>query len=71
MQCRDLEDNYHEKVWAVAVATLENVAKDNLEEDMPEDVKMVSLSLLDQTGYPKYRFHYGYLRITGTIDVLL
>lgn len=42
-QCRDLEDNYHEKVWEIAVATLENVAKDHLEVDMPDDVKMVSV----------------------------
>ncbi|KAI3359888.1 hypothetical protein L3Q82_014238 [Scortum barcoo] len=40
-QCRDLEDNYHEKVKTIAVATLENVAKDNLQEDLPEDVKML------------------------------
>ncbi|XP_041812394.1 dynein regulatory complex subunit 3 [Chelmon rostratus] len=40
-QCRDLEDNYHEKVREIALATLENVAKDDLEEDMPDDVKML------------------------------
>ncbi|XP_070837741.1 dynein regulatory complex subunit 3 [Chaetodon trifascialis] len=40
-QCRDVEDNYHEKVREIAVATLENVAKDDLEEDMPDDVKML------------------------------
>ncbi|KAM7372064.1 hypothetical protein PAMP_009259 [Pampus punctatissimus] len=40
-QCRDLEDNYNEKVREIAVATLEKVAKDNLEEDMPDDVRML------------------------------
>ncbi|XP_070780011.1 dynein regulatory complex subunit 3 [Enoplosus armatus] len=40
-QCRDLEDDYHEKVRTIAVATLEKVAKDNLEEDMPDDAKML------------------------------
>uniref|UniRef100_UPI0037E89321 dynein regulatory complex subunit 3 n=1 Tax=Semicossyphus pulcher TaxID=241346 RepID=UPI0037E89321 len=40
-QCRDLEDNYYENVQKVAVATLERVAEDDLEEDMPDDVKML------------------------------
>ncbi|XP_073351094.1 dynein regulatory complex subunit 3 [Pagrus major] len=38
-QCRDLEDNYHEKVQEIALATLESVAKDDPEEDMTDDVK--------------------------------
>ncbi|XP_038566074.1 dynein regulatory complex subunit 3-like [Micropterus salmoides] len=40
-QCRDLEDKYHEKVCAIAEATLEKVAKESLEEDMPDDIKML------------------------------
>nr|XP_046270927.1 dynein regulatory complex subunit 3 isoform X1 [Scatophagus argus]XP_046270928.1 dynein regulatory complex subunit 3 isoform X1 [Scatophagus argus] len=40
-QCRDLEDDYHQKVKEIVVGTLENVAKDELEEDIPEDVKML------------------------------
>uniref|UniRef100_A0A672Z440 Dynein regulatory complex subunit 3 n=1 Tax=Sphaeramia orbicularis TaxID=375764 RepID=A0A672Z440_9TELE len=39
--CRDLENEYNEKVRNVAVATLEKVAKGNVEEDMPEDVRML------------------------------
>ena len=42
-QCRDLEDNYHEGVQEIALATLESVAKDTPEEDMTEDVKLVSV----------------------------
>ncbi|XP_042370602.1 dynein regulatory complex subunit 3-like [Plectropomus leopardus] len=41
VQCRDLEDNYHEKIRNIAVATLENVANDELDEDLPDDVKML------------------------------
>ncbi|XP_049925233.1 dynein regulatory complex subunit 3 isoform X2 [Epinephelus moara] len=41
VQCRDLEDSYYEKVREVAVATLESVAKDNVDEDLPDDVKMI------------------------------
>ncbi|XP_050929674.1 LOW QUALITY PROTEIN: dynein regulatory complex subunit 3 [Lates calcarifer] len=37
-QCRDLEDNYHQKVREIAVATLDKVAKDNLDEDMTDDI---------------------------------
>ncbi|XP_044186081.1 dynein regulatory complex subunit 3 [Thunnus albacares] len=40
-QCRDLEDDYNEKVREIAVATLEKVAKDKLEEDIPDDVRML------------------------------
>ncbi|XP_051243672.1 dynein regulatory complex subunit 3 [Dicentrarchus labrax] len=40
-QCRDLENDYHEKVREIAVATLETVAKEEVDEDMPEDVKML------------------------------
>lgn len=62
MQCRDLEDNYNEKVRKIAVATLEDVAKDKLDKDMPDDVKMVrGLFLIDQTCYPKYRMEYIFI----------
>ncbi|KAM4587942.1 dynein regulatory complex subunit 3-like [Odontesthes bonariensis] len=40
-QCRDLEDNYYQKVQEIAIAFLERVAKENLEEDMPHDVLML------------------------------
>ncbi|XP_062295278.1 dynein regulatory complex subunit 3 [Scomber scombrus] len=39
-QCRDLEDNYNEKVREIAVATLEKVAKGSTE-GMPDDVRML------------------------------
>ncbi|XP_062308146.1 dynein regulatory complex subunit 3 isoform X1 [Osmerus eperlanus] len=40
-QCRDLENHHHEKLLEIAVATLERVAKNELEEDMPYDVRML------------------------------
>ncbi|XP_010872711.2 dynein regulatory complex subunit 3 isoform X4 [Esox lucius] len=40
-QCRDLENHHHEKLLEIAVATLEQVAKNELEEDMPDDVRML------------------------------
>ncbi|KAM8723424.1 dynein regulatory complex subunit 3 isoform 1-T2 [Acanthopagrus schlegelii] len=40
-QCRDLEDNYHERMQEIALATLESVSKDGPEEDMTDDVKML------------------------------
>ncbi|XP_054463267.1 dynein regulatory complex subunit 3 [Anoplopoma fimbria] len=39
-QCRDLEDNYHEKVQVIA-ANLENEGKNNLDEEMPDQDKML------------------------------
>ncbi|XP_029364433.1 dynein regulatory complex subunit 3 [Echeneis naucrates] len=40
-QCRDLEDNYYLNMQKIAVETLEKVAKDDLEEDIPDDVKIL------------------------------
>ncbi|XP_029293909.1 dynein regulatory complex subunit 3 [Cottoperca gobio] len=41
VQCRDLEDNYHGNVQVTTLAILDNVAKDKLDEDLPDDVKML------------------------------
>ncbi|XP_026181242.1 dynein regulatory complex subunit 3 [Mastacembelus armatus] len=40
-QCRDLEDNYNQDIKKIAVATLEQVAKDNLENNMSANVRML------------------------------
>ncbi|XP_034395891.1 dynein regulatory complex subunit 3 isoform X2 [Cyclopterus lumpus] len=40
-QCRDLEDNYHEKVRGVIASTLEDVAKDNREKAVPDRDEMM------------------------------
>ncbi|KAB5553906.1 hypothetical protein PHYPO_G00044060 [Pangasianodon hypophthalmus] len=39
--CRDLENHHHEKVLDIAVATLDRVAKNELEEDLPDDVHLL------------------------------
>ncbi|KAM9362271.1 dynein regulatory complex subunit 3 [Symphorus nematophorus] len=41
LEIRDLEDKHHEKVQQIALATLKNVAEDDLGEDFPNDVKML------------------------------
>lgn len=48
-QCRELQDNYHEKVWETAVALLENVAKGDQVDDMQDDVKIVSIHTKQNT----------------------
>ncbi|XP_049324166.1 dynein regulatory complex subunit 3 [Astyanax mexicanus] len=40
-QCRELEKHYHEKLQEIALATLEKMARNELEEDMPEDMHLL------------------------------
>ncbi len=40
--CRDLENQHHEQQLEIALATLEKVVKNELEEDIPDDMAMVS-----------------------------
>ncbi|KAF4092830.1 hypothetical protein AMELA_G00024950 [Ameiurus melas] len=39
--CRDLENYHHEKVLNIAVSTLEKVVKNELKEDLPDDVLLL------------------------------
>ncbi|NXA94065.1 DRC3 protein, partial [Melanocharis versteri] len=39
IQCRDLENQHHEKLMEIAIATLEKLEKDELEENLPDDVR--------------------------------
>ena len=41
-QLRDLEKAHHEKTSDIAVVTLEKLMKNELEEDLPDDLRMVS-----------------------------
>ena len=43
-QCRDLENQHHEKLLEVAIITLEKVVKGDLEEDIPDDLREVKIS---------------------------
>lgn len=38
-QCRDLENQHHEKLMEMAIAILEKLDKDELQEDLPDDVR--------------------------------
>ncbi|XP_028670076.1 dynein regulatory complex subunit 3-like [Erpetoichthys calabaricus] len=40
-QLRDLEGNYNEKVLEIAINTLEKAKRDEFDEDIPEDVRML------------------------------
>ncbi|NXY53026.1 DRC3 protein, partial [Callaeas wilsoni] len=39
IQCRDLENQHHEKLMEMAIAILEKLDKDELQEDLPDDVR--------------------------------
>lgn len=41
-QCRDLENRHHEKLLEICITTLEKSVKNELEEDLPDEVRMVS-----------------------------
>ncbi|NWR68176.1 DRC3 protein, partial [Bucorvus abyssinicus] len=45
-QCRDLENRHHEKLLEISITTLEKSAKNELDEDLPADVRML---LVDKT----------------------
>ena len=47
-QLREMENAHHEKVSDIAVVTLEKLMKNELEEDLPDDLRMVSASVLFQ-----------------------
>lgn len=41
-QCRDLENRHHEKLLEISINTLEKSVKNELDEDLPDDVREVS-----------------------------
>ncbi len=41
-QLRDMENNHHEKVSELAVTLLEQMAKNQLDEELHDDLKVVS-----------------------------
>lgn len=44
-QCRDLENAHHERMLEIAIVTLEKVVKNELDEDIPDELRNVSESL--------------------------
>ncbi|XP_064008779.1 dynein regulatory complex subunit 3 isoform X1 [Pogoniulus pusillus] len=49
-QCRDLEDRHHERLLEICISTLEKSVKNELEEDLPDDVRTL---LVDKTTIVK------------------
>ena len=41
-QCRDLENTHHEKLMEISIVTLEKVVKNELDEEIPDDLREVS-----------------------------
>lgn len=41
-QCRDLENHHHEKLLEIAISTREKIIKGELDEDLPDAVRLVS-----------------------------
>ena len=42
-QCRELENAHHEKLSDIAVVTLEKFMKNELEEELPDDLRNVCI----------------------------
>lgn len=43
-QCRELENIHHEKMMEIAIITLEKVIKNELDDEISEDLRMVGIS---------------------------
>ena len=41
-QCRDLENNHHERMLEIAISTLEKVVKNELDDQISDDLRNVS-----------------------------
>lgn len=64
-QCRDLENNHHEKMMEIAIVTLEKVIKNELDDEISDDLKMVKYILCASERllpfiFLKYTFSYCY-----------
>lgn len=42
-QCRDLENQHNEKMLEISIITLEKVVKNELDDEIPDDLREVSL----------------------------
>ena len=43
-QCRELENQHHEKMLEVAAMTLEKVVKNEMDEEIPDDLREVGVA---------------------------
>ena len=49
-QCRELELMHHDKLTETALLIMEKVVKNELEEELPEDLRLVCFRLLFSSG---------------------
>lgn len=54
-QCRDLENQHHEKLLEMSIVTLEKVIKNELDEEITEDLRMVSWKLFQAASAKRTR----------------
>lgn len=43
-QCRDLENNHHEKMLEISIVTLEKVVKNEVDDEMSDDLREVTVN---------------------------
>ncbi|XP_051571594.1 dynein regulatory complex subunit 3 [Myxocyprinus asiaticus] len=70
-QCRDLENQHHEKQLEIALTTLEQVAKNELEEEMSDDVAMLFVDKDTVTNAVSASHDTHLLKIDNREDELL
>ncbi|XP_050962383.1 dynein regulatory complex subunit 3 [Labeo rohita] len=70
-QCRDLENQHHEQQLEIALATLEKVVKNELEEEIPEDVAMLLVDKDTVTNAVSASHDTHLLKIDNREDELL
>ncbi|KAL1277649.1 hypothetical protein QQF64_024322 [Cirrhinus molitorella] len=69
--CRDLENQHHEQQLEIALATLEKVVKNELEEEIPEDVAMLLVDKDTVTNAVSASHDTHLLKIDNREDALL
>ena len=55
-QCRDLENAHHERMLEIAIITLEKVVKNELDDEISDDLRNVSIGTLNtysRTSVPR------------------
>ncbi|XP_026064760.1 dynein regulatory complex subunit 3 isoform X2 [Carassius auratus] len=70
-QCRDLENQHHEQQLEIALATLEKVVKNELEEEIPDDMAMLLVDKDTVTNAVSASHDIHLLKIDNREDELL
>ncbi|KAK3520369.1 hypothetical protein QTP70_024051 [Hemibagrus guttatus] len=69
--CRDLENHHHENVLTIAVATLKRVAKNELDEDLPDEMQLLFVDKDTMTNAVSASHDTHLLKIDNREDALL